>query len=581
MGLSAHQLRMAEIMAKCSGSLSILGSTSIVLDILFLRRRKQSSSSSSTTRRKQQTTTTLLQILLGMSLFDIGASSMYIWGSWAIPPHSSNDDNTTDDNNVHDVFQPSGTNATCHAQGFLFQTFASAIPMYNLSLAIYSYLAVNWDWKETQFQSYHWCFHILPISFGTITATYGLLHDQFNPNELWCWFSGTKHSDMLKFVVYYGPLWIVFFVILTLFGLMYRHVHEREETNKRIQLEQILVAIRDNNNSLHTRPTQNDNIHHHHHPTNDSMSTTTTTNTTTPTGINQHRHPLCASGETTTATSITHDCNNTTTSTTTNSVLLSPTLDPLPSLPDVTTEAGTATTRTASTTTTSHVRYSFSVEEIAHAQEQMQQRQQRSATVNVNLSRFVFIQGFQFACVFILTFVFPTLVRSQQLHKDQVRFPLIFCMTLFLPLQGFFNSLVYFKVELRQLLCQIILWKHQIVSSWINASSILGWRSSSQGRPYSSSRSNTIISHGNSVLTGRSTTQVNSTLQVDAGGAGGLTTTTESFMTTTTTAAAAATTTTQMLMVCSQSFTPPVDNEESLVVSSSSSSSQEDERMDE
>ena len=321
MGHSADQLRAAELTAKCTGAMSILGSCSILYDIIF-RKGKAG---------KQMT---MLSILLGMSIFDIGASSMYIVGSWAIPSDEGGN-----------VFQPSGTDQTCVAQGFLFQLFASAIPMYNLSLAMYSFLAVNRQWSEDRFQTYQWCFHVLPVAFGSITATYGVVHDQFNPNELWCWFSDTEHSDMLKFVLYYGPLWLVFWCIVILFVLIYRHVRMIEK----------LIYQEDHKKMMQVRQSRQGGFEE-----------------------KQEQAPTASSS------------------------------------------------------------YNNSSEQ--------QQRKKK-----LRLSRAVFIQGVQFSCVFILTFLFPTITRSQQLHKKSVKFGVLFMMTLFLPLQGFLNSLVYFKAEIKQL----------------------------------------------------------------------------------------------------------------------------------
>lgn len=303
MGFSADQLRTAEITAKCTGSLSILGSVSLITEIM---------------RRGKQKRTTLFQILLGMSLFDIGASIWYVVGSWAIPRDTEGN-----------MFQPSGTEATCHMQGFLFQVFASAIPMYNLSLSYYYRLTVNFGWREDKARNIWWMFHVLPITFGTTTATYGLVFDQFNPNELWCWFSGTEQSDVLKFLFYYGPLWVVFFIIVLIFMSMYKHVRKQEEANKRFSFQQNLAKD----------PTNN---------------------------------------------------------------------------------------------------FRLSIEDRNEA---------------TRLSRPVFIQGLLFAAVFCLTFIFPTIVRAQQLHKDNIKFPLLFFMTLFLPLQGFMNYLVFKRLQILHIFC--------------------------------------------------------------------------------------------------------------------------------
>ena len=422
MSHTAAQLRAAELTAKCTGGLSIVGSSTIVYDILIRKDR---------TKR-----TTLSSILLGMSLFDIGASSMYIVGSWAIPRDHGEDN--------PNIFQPSGTDQTCRTQAFLFQTFASAIPMYNLSLAVYSYLAVNHNWNEREkgpFRRYRMCFHILPSCFGSITATYGLLHDQFNPNELWCWFSGTEQSDMLRFVVYYGPLWVVFWTIVILFALMYRHVHQREQANKRRQFQQILEAVEVSRTLRNSTPGR------------------------------MHWFRLSVGGQ---AVIEGATGNDTATSSASSSAARAPSSETFQVSPPVTATTESRNNTNENENSSSNHRtvatrsYSMTAAEVAAMHQQLQR--QRSSNV---LSRFVFTQGIQFACVFILTFLFPTIVRSQQLHKDHVRFPVLFCMTLFLPLQGFLNSLVYFKLEI----VQFIRFINSKLVSLIAASSIQGRRS--------------------------------------------------------------------------------------------------------
>ena len=383
MGNSYDQLRAAELMAKCSGSLSILGSLSIIGHILNKGRARR---------------TTLLRILLGMSVFDIGASSMYVVGSWAIP-------SDTDDV----VFQPSGNDRTCHAQAFLFQTFASAIPMYNLSVAIYSYLAVNHSWREEKMKKYAWCFHILPVLFGTTTATYGLVHDQFNNNELWCWFSGTEHSDMLKFVVYYGPLWVVFGIIVCLFTLIYRFVRQQEEANERYHFDLILANANQSTHSVKSIGSQQQRQaqQQRNEPQQRNGSSESQLQPPPPPLAHDSEGVCSPGGGGGGGVGDGPQC-------------------PSPLVPQL-----RRSQRMWSSFQAKCFRTVPSVRE-------------------GRLSRAVFIQGLLFSTVFVLTFLFPTIVRSQQLHKENIRFGTLFLMTLFLPLQGFLNALVYFKTQIHK-----------------------------------------------------------------------------------------------------------------------------------
>ena len=355
-----------------------MGSLLILHDI-WRKKKKQSEHHSDHHHPTHARRVVLLHILLGMSLFDICASSMYIVGSWAIPADQLDEGST--------VYNPRGTRATCRAQGALFQTFASAIPFYNLSLAIYYFLTIRRNWKEDKLKRYAWCFHIGPAVFGPTTALYGLLDDQFNPLEFWCWFGGTEETDFLQFALYYGPLWIIFTVVVTLFSILYRHVRKQERANQRYQFERavaleaaVLTRVVSSTSRL-------------------GRTVLSRTSSSVPTGLAEHN------------SNPNENYNN-------NS------------------NTGTAPIPTTTTPPTS-------------AAMAPPPPRTRTTTCPGKLSRPVFWQGVWFSCAFVLTFLFPTIVRAQQLHKDSVvKFPVLYCMTLLLPLQGFMNCIVYFKHDL-------------------------------------------------------------------------------------------------------------------------------------
>ena len=366
-----------------------MGSLLILHDI-WRKKKKQSEHHSDHHHPTHARRVVLLHILLGMSLFDICASSMYIVGSWAIPADQLDEGST--------VYNPRGTRATCRAQGALFQTFASAIPFYNLSLAIYYFLTIRRNWKEDKLKRYAWCFHIGPAVFGPTTALYGLLDDQFNPLEFWCWFGGTEETDFLQFALYYGPLWIIFTVVVTLFSILYRHVRKQERANQRYQFERAvaLEAAEPNTQSLFSPSAVLTRV----------VSSTrrlgrtvlSRTSSSVPTGLAEHN------------SNPNENYNN---NSNTGAAPI-PTTTPLP------TSAAMAPPPPRTRTT----------------------------TCPGKLSRPVFWQGVWFSCAFVLTFLFPTIVRAQQLHKYSVKFPVLYCMTLLLPLQGFMNCIVYFKHDL-------------------------------------------------------------------------------------------------------------------------------------
>ncbi|KAL7580404.1 hypothetical protein ACA910_004427 [Epithemia clementina (nom. ined.)] len=379
---SSDQLKAASLTAKCSGALSILGSSLILWDILWRRRQCRGHSMhphddvhrhchNGSSRHQLPPRTVLLHILVGMSFFDVGASSMYIVGSWAIDP----------DKAKANVFAPHGTEGTCIAQGALFQTFASALPFYNLSLAIYYFLTVKRNWKNDKLQRNAWAFHAGPIFFGISTAVYGVAADQFHPNELWCWFSGTSQSNKLKFMLYYGPLWIIFIVVVTLFVLIYRHVRHQEKANFRYRFE---LSIRASSlQGLYAASLEGE-----HNDDDDEDDHDDESGAMSASGPGSSRSFFAA--------------------------------------------AGSLSSRLAS-------------RRMIFVRQRQLRKQLQEAADSARLSRPVFWQGVLFSCAFVLTFLFPTVVRTYQLFEDTAPFPLLYCMTLLLPLQGFMNCLVYFK----------------------------------------------------------------------------------------------------------------------------------------
>ena len=361
--LSSAQMRAATLAAKYAGGLSLVGSSLIIWNVWHKKRHLKH-------RLKRPV---LLNILLGMSLFDLCSSSMYIVGSWAIPANEASET----------VFMPRGSTFTCTAQGALFQAFEPAIPLYNLSLASYYYLTVKCNWKDDKLQRHARAFHVGPALFGLSTALYGVLDNQFHPNDFWCWFAGTEQSDLLKFLLYYIPIWASFFAVVTLFSLMYRHVRHQERANHRYQFERTLAQA-----AAATEP-----------PPDDEDETDDLEDASSPTASLRR---------------------------------------------------GSAWQRT--------IRNRLLVR-------QSGVRQGPQRRFSGRLSRPVLRQGVLYSCAFLLAFLFPTISRTQQLHKDDIRYGLLFCMCLCLPLQGFLNSLIYFQRDIGAFLLRRELWKRSECSS--------------------------------------------------------------------------------------------------------------------
>jgi len=64
---------------------------------------------------------------------------------------------------------------------------------------------------------------------------------------------------------------------------------------------------------------------------------------------------------------------------------------------------------------------------------------------NKKASNKIASQAIFYIISFYLTFLFPSWTRISQMVKGYVEFPVLFLFTIFLPLQGLFNAMVYFR----------------------------------------------------------------------------------------------------------------------------------------
>jgi hypothetical protein len=70
-------------------------------------------------------------------------------------------------------------------------------------------------------------------------------------------------------------------------------------------------------------------------------------------------------------------------------------------------------------------------------------------------SKQVAVQGYWYCGAFYLTWLFPTITRLVQVIADETPYPLILVTALFVPIQGFFNFLVYMHPRYKQVRMQV------------------------------------------------------------------------------------------------------------------------------
>merc|ERR1711897_9521 len=66
-------------------------------------------------------------------------------------------------------------------------------------------------------------------------------------------------------------------------------------------------------------------------------------------------------------------------------------------------------------------------------------------STNKKASSKIASQAIFYIISFYLTFLFPSWTRISQMVKGYVEFPVLFLFTIFIPLQGLFNAMVYFR----------------------------------------------------------------------------------------------------------------------------------------
>lgn len=154
--------------AHCTGALSAIGSSWIMIEILSDRSKRSKC---------------YYRILLGLSFFDLLSSFWFFMANWAMPSHSHP--------RSFDKYQGFGTKTTCDISGFFIYLGALTIPPYNAALSLYFYLAICRRWREErikkEFEKY---VHISIGPVALLIAFFPLFFDQYQTYYFYCFVSG-------------------------------------------------------------------------------------------------------------------------------------------------------------------------------------------------------------------------------------------------------------------------------------------------------------------------------------------------------------------------------------------------------
>lgn len=144
---------------KISGTLSVVGSSYIIQDVLRDPQKRKKFSS---------------RIMLGLSVMDVLSSfSAFVLTSWPRPAGS--------------MPWAVGTVETCDASAFFTTIGFFGVPLYNCALVTYYLVQLNYGWPDRKIKAIEKWFHIVPWSVGVLVAIAGVATKSFGPFQSICW----------------------------------------------------------------------------------------------------------------------------------------------------------------------------------------------------------------------------------------------------------------------------------------------------------------------------------------------------------------------------------------------------------
>mmetsp|Transcript_8141 Transcript_8141/g.14729 ORF Transcript_8141/g.14729 Transcript_8141/m.14729 type:complete len:336 (-) Transcript_8141:770-1777(-) len=228
--LTLAQKKALAIIPHVTGPLSLIGSCSILYDIL--------------SDRKKKLKRPYYRILLGISITDAIVSVWLGLSTWPIP------------RGTEGVYGAIGTTASCTAQGFFVQLSVFG-PIYNLNLSIYYLLLVKYQLTEEYIaKRYERYMHAVALLFGLGSAILGLPLTLYNNANLWCWIAAYpstcednsgrdgdipcergKNAWLYRWVIYYGPILLMIVVVTGIMIMLTRTVRVEEKRTIEMQTE--------------------------------------------------------------------------------------------------------------------------------------------------------------------------------------------------------------------------------------------------------------------------------------------------------------------------------------------------------
>jgi hypothetical protein len=417
----SQQLALA-VIPKISSTLSVLGSGSIIYDVLCrkpsranMRRSRHGSANSTLVQRKRQQP--YFRIMFAMSVSDFFLSSAYFFSTWPIPP---------DTDQSWPVVGNIGTIATCSTQGFFIQ-LGIMVPLYTGFLVLYYFVTIRLGWTDSKFQNRvgRWG-HGIIVLFGMGTAVAGLFLTLYNNAILWCWigaypfgclqsFRSRSHDTgydnsttiapcqrggnayIYRFVFWYIPVWSMFLWVTIGMWMVYGHVLKHDKKMERY-LSDYTSGVPHRSNVTYDYDSNNNY---------DSSNINVVDNVDQPSDLDSNKNIVDDVDQQSKVGTASSD------------LLVTPKSTPKPSRIIASQASGTVSSL------------------------------RRAARVRSNA---VAVQGVLYVLVFVAVYTFPTVTRTLQLADIVPPYPLFLLTAMMAPLQGFFNSLVFFRPRLVQYL---------------------------------------------------------------------------------------------------------------------------------
>ncbi|CAB9520703.1 unknown protein [Seminavis robusta] len=215
--VSSMQRKVLAILPKCTGGLSLVGSSCIVYDLVQQIRSKPSGSANSFQR-----------IMLGLSCFDMICSFCNVLSTWPSPEDSG-------------TFMAVGNTQTCTAQGFFNELGNLGAVTYSASLSLQYVWQMTSPGLRNRLPPQHevWL-HIVPITLAVIMAVLGLPLTLYNNSGWICWYApypkGCQGDECTRGQlaglfrwIHYAIVWGAIFTVTVSMYLIFRVVRSTEK----------------------------------------------------------------------------------------------------------------------------------------------------------------------------------------------------------------------------------------------------------------------------------------------------------------------------------------------------------------